>query len=330
MIKNFILFFLILILIILFLNRLSNIRKEYFYTLQESKNILENSNYIKQFTPLDIKLRKCGKDIKECQDFYYSNVIELGVLEKQMLEDMMNTFYELLDPKLSYIFNHIKFIKVSNKIENSMPHTRGKAIVFSENYFKILLKKYQLDKNFLIKNDEVIKLIAHEQFHIYQRYNSEKIKNFYFKNWRLEKLHSNLPAEIKNLVRANPDALPNNNWLFKISANKYILPLCIYNSNNSENINDTSNIYILVRKSSNGSIKYPQLEKQLEEKKLLINNKVFNTFFGYQGANNYHPHEISASLFEDIFLESCSHKKNNFIKKESSEAYILLKKFLLN
>lgn len=329
MIKIFILFFLILILVILFLKRFSNIKKEYYYTFQESKNIIENSNYIKHFSSLDRKLRKCGNNIKECQNYYNSNVRELSKLEKEMLESIINDFYNLLEPKLLYIFNSIKFIKVSNNIENSMPHTRGRAIVFSERYFNRLLGKYKLDKKFLKKDEDLIKLISHEQFHIFQRYNADKIKTFYRNHWRLEELNSNLPPEIKNLVRANPDALPDNNWLFRISGNNYILPLCVYNSKNSENINDTSNIYLSVIKTKEGEIKYPNLKKQLDEKKLLIDNTEFNNFFGYQGANNYHPHEISASLFEDIVLESCIHKKKNLNKKNSSHAILLLRKFLL-
>jgi len=333
MIKKYILFFLLLILIVLYFK--IYYKNKSYYSIQESQNIIQNENYINHFNKLDKHLRKCGSNVKECQDFYKSNVLELNNIEKTMLDKVVHNLYKILDERLSYIFKYIKFIKVSNNIENSMPHTRGRAIVFSKNYFSQMLDKYKINKDFLFEDINLIRLISHEQFHIFQRFNKSKFEKFYYDNWNFKKLKSELPNELKEIVRTNPDALPNNNWVFHVNKNKYILPLCVYNSKYSENINDTSNIYIELIKESNNTYKFPNLKKQILEKKLLIDNKKFNDFFGYKGANNYHPNEISASLFELIVLEYSKHKKKHILyktnnQKEYSEAYILLKEFIFN
>ena len=42
------------------------------------------------------------------------------------------------------------------------------------------------------------------------------------------------------------------------------------------------------------------MEEEINEPKLLSQNKEFTDFFGDESSNNYHPNEISASLFEII------------------------------
>ena len=51
-----------------------------------------------------------------------------------------------------------------------MPHTRDIYIVFSKNYFESLYNKFSSNEEFLKSNREIVKLIAHEQFHIFQRW----------------------------------------------------------------------------------------------------------------------------------------------------------------
>ena len=325
-IKCIILIILIVILSIIYYCKKTN--KGNHLSLGESQTIFNDTNYINNFSQLDRKLRKCGEDNEECRTNYKNSVLEFSKLEQEMLVKIVSDFTQLLGSNFSDIFSQIRFIKVKNNIENSMPHTRNQAIVFSQGYFKSLLDKYEGNNNFLENDIHLIKLIAHEQFHIYQRYHSKIIEQFYRTQWNLVKLDIPLPPKIKEINRTNPDALPNNNWLFPIGKNKYILPLCVYNSLNSESINDTSNIYVtLIRKKN--KFHFPELEKQLAKKNLLSNQKNFTDFFGYQGANNYHPHEISASLFEDIVLGYINKGGDIDTKKEHSQAYNLLKRFLI-
>jgi hypothetical protein len=327
------LFFYILLVILTFLfiyhySYTHNKSKNYI-ELDKSKDLFEDPEYINKFTRLDRKLRKCGENNQKCMETYRNSVIPFSKLEKKMLSWMVKDLESMLGGKFREIFQDIKFIKVKNEIENSMPHTRKGCIVYSERYFISLIQQFQKNPNFLLDDISAVRLIAHEQFHVYQKKYPEKIENFYQKHWKLEKMLEDLPKELKEINRANPDALPDNNWLFKLDNHKFLLPLCVYNSPQSSNINDTSNIYIIVEKNKN-KLQYPNLEEQIKNKKLLSSHSQFTNFFGYQGANNYHPHEITASLFEDVIEYTINKKRKNGNSINNSLAYEKFNIYLLN
>ena len=151
-------------------------------------------------------------------------------------------------------------MKVKNNIENGMPHTRGEYIVFSKSYFQKLLNLYRENPHFLLdpENIDVVRLIAHERFHIFQRLYPTIMLQFYQNKWKLEEIKNKLPSQILEINRTNPDALPDINWVFHLKDNNYILPLCVYLSKNSDNINQTKNIYVRVKKNKD-KFEYPNL-----------------------------------------------------------------------
>ncbi len=339
MIKNYrlsLLFFLILILIviiIIFKLREYYLYNSYFDISTNPENILGEPDYYRFFSKLDMKLRKCGINPNECRKFYLDRYIPFDRKERALVKQINKDIRTMLGKQFFRIFfeqGKIKFMKVTDDIENGMPHTRENYIVFSESYFKDLLDKYTENSNFLRDKHQmnVVKLISHEQFHIFQRNNPSIMEDFYQNHWKLVKVNQDLPPTLKKVNRTNPDALPNNNWAFHIHNNKYILPLCIYNSENSLDINDTSNIYVSLLQKKNGVFEFPNLEEELKEKKLLRNLREYNDFFGYDGANNYHPQEISASLFEVAVSNSIRRRKNieyeKYNQTGSSLAYNIL------
>ena len=54
-----------------------------------------------------------------------------------------------------------------------------------------------------------IKLISHEQFHVFQRFNADLMEKLYKKYWQLYKIND-IPKKLKDINRTNPDALPDN------------------------------------------------------------------------------------------------------------------------
>ena len=326
---TFLFYFLIIILILIHIVR---IRKRHTIT---PLSTMEDISYYQHFSKLDRNLRKCGNSASECKDFYLKHIIPLSQNEKKLIQQINKDYRELLKGKLTPFFSQIDFIKVKSNIENGMPHTRGKYIVFSEKIFSDYLNKFQKNKNFLLEPENIncVKLIAHEQFHIFQRQNPKLLTQFYQDKWKLVKFTVDLPPAIKKFNRTNPDALPDDNWIFQIEGDSYILPLCIYNSTQSPHINDTSNIYVSVNYKNN-KFSFPKLDSELKEKKLLVDLPEFNDFFGYKGANNYHPQEISASLFEEIVSSSINRNihnardTNNHL--ESIESYKLLEEFVFS
>ena len=176
-----------------------------------------------------------------------------------------------------------------------------------------MINKYKQNAN----DTMMPKLLAHEQFHIYQRNNKRMMDKLYANYWGLIKYEKNLPEEILKINRTNPDALPNINWLFKVDDNLLILPLCVY-SKNSTSLRDTHNIYIRL----NSKLEFINLEEDLNKKKLLVDLDAFKAFFGSESANNYHPNELASSLFEMIIEEEITK-----INGDNPEAKILLEKF---
>ena len=295
----------------------------------DKQNIMTNKKYFNHFNKLDFQLRRI-KNLNSIDKFYTQGIIEINKEEKKMLEDMIVNFKKLLENNFLKIFENIEFIKVKNHIENSLPHTREKKIILSEDWFSIYYNKYINNKNFINHDKYLQKLIAHEQFHIFQRFNIHLMNKLYRDYWNMEKYNEKLPVEILNINRTNPDALPDQNWLFRIDNNNYILPLCVYD-NNPTSISDTSNIYIeLIKK--NDKFLIINLNEQLKNRKLLINNKKFKDYFGEESSNNYHPNELSASLFEIIVTDQISINKSNLVmeklKKKRNIAYKKMKRFL--
>ncbi len=284
---------LILLVILLVLSRKKY--KNHTYR-SESLNIFQEPGYYRHFNKLDRELRKCGSNSSECQRYYQKNILDFSKLERKMLDQVVQDIHQLRGSNFSKIFRNIKFSKVNSNIENGMPHTRKNVIVFSDRYYSQMLEKFQLDPGF-IKNDTFfLRLIAHEQFHIFQRLHPEVMSNFYQNFWNLKLLHKKLPPHLLEVNRTNPDALPSLNWLFPLSNGDYALPLCVFQEKRNH-INDTVNIWVRV-KIHQGKVSFGKLDRNQR----LSDLSEYGDYFGYYGANNYHPHEISASLFEDLFL----------------------------
>jgi len=289
----FIFLFVIFVLIIIKKYKKSN---NYFLSLHDSINIMTNEEYFTHFNNYDYKLRKCF-DINNCKSKYRENVLEFSNNEKNILTDMLNQFLNKLT-KYQKIFLNLKLIKVGNYIESTLPHTRKTAIVLSQKW----ITQFVNNNNNI--NNRFITLISHEQFHIFQRYNPQLMEDLYTNYWNMIK-YNKLPPKLMAINRTNPDALPNNIWLFPISKGdtkeykKYILPLCIYDTKNNSSIRDTKNVYFNLEKKGN-KIEFSNLDEEIKNQNLLSESKEFRDFFGSETSNNYHPNELSASLFEII------------------------------
>jgi hypothetical protein len=312
--KQYIFIFLLIILVFIIIKKYKK-SNNYFLSLHDSINIMTNEEYFTHFNNYDYKLRKCF-DINNCKTKYRENVLEFSNNEKNVLTDMLNQFLNKLT-KYQKIFKNLKLIKVGNYIESTLPHTRKTAIVLSQKWIT------QFVNNNI--NNRFITLISHEQFHIFQRYNPQLMEDLYTNYWNMIK-YNKLPQKLLEINRTNPDALPNNIWLFPIgkgdtkaygkdsakaygkdsakaygkdSAKAYILPLCIYDTKNNSSIRDTKNVYFNLEKKGN-KIEFSNLDKEIKNQNLLSQSEEFRDFFGSETSNNYHPNELSASLFEII------------------------------
>ena len=148
---------------------------------------------------------------------------------KKIIEDLLNK----INFRFKFIFKNLSIIKVKNSIENSLPHTRGKHIILSQ---------YWIDK-FLENNNHLYlqKLISHEQFHIYQRYNPKKMEELYIKYWNMEKLKKNFLKKSLKLIEL---ILMLYQIVIGYSKGKKILFYPYVYIKNAKSMMDTDNIYL--------------------------------------------------------------------------------------
>ena len=274
---------------------------------------LQNDNYFNNFNDYDLKFRGCSSK-ESCKKKYIDKVLSFSPEEEIVIIKIIENFNKLINNKFRFIFKEINFIKVDNEIESSMPHTRGLNIIFAKSWVDNMINNYKSNPN----DTRIPKLIAHEQFHIYQRYNPLVMADLYKNYWEMIEYKDKLPEKILKINRTNPDALPNNNWLFRIDEKTLALPLCVY-SKNSNSLRDTQNIYIRL----DNNLKFINLDKDLDNRKLLTSLNSFRNYFGNEGANNYHANELASSLFEIVIEEEISGEL-----EEQPEALKKLKAFL--
>ena len=132
--------------------------------------------YISKFNLNEIKFKTNNNILtnnkKKVYKFYLNNIINFTKSDKIILKKYI---YILENKYLQkyYIFKKYKwnFIKISNKLEKSMPFTLDKYIFISNNFIK------QLKNNKLIKYYCII--LLHEKIHILQRFHKNIFKLFY-------------------------------------------------------------------------------------------------------------------------------------------------------
>ena len=192
----FLLCFLIIWIIFLLITfrQLYNVNKEHYITNNIENNIIfVNPNeaynkiiknrYIDSFNKIDMKVRNC-KSIEDCKTLYKKNVILFTEQEKSKLSKFVNESNEKI--KLFKNLYNIpwKFARVTNKIDNGLPHTHGDTIYLSDKFF----------------NNPSINTLIHEKIHIYQKKYPEKTDKLY-KLYNYEKLERFNNGK----RRANPD-----------------------------------------------------------------------------------------------------------------------------
>jgi hypothetical protein len=309
-----------ILIVLLFILLLGIILKTDFHNFTDnfdnSNNILSNNNYLTFFSNNDINLRGF-KNLNETKNYYHNSIIPFSKNEININNKIIMKFKKLLGKNFRIIFKDINFIRVKNNIENGMPHTRDRYIIFSKNYFESLYSKFNNNEEFLKSNREIVKLIAHEQFHIFQRYNLDKIHLFYTKYWNLVKYPKKLPNKILAINRTNPDALPSLNYLIPIN-DYYILPLCIYNDS-AKTISDCKLVYLEL----NENMEFLDVNNY----KNLTELKEYSNYFGNQGRNNYHPNELSASIFEDIVVNTIFNKNISNKSQGYKKMFLFLKDY---
>ncbi len=280
--KLYLLFIIIGICIVLFAYlRIEKFENEYniiYPSEDEIKTILVSKQYFSFFKLMDAQARNIKLDFKDFSEKYTSSIITLTDQEK----NKFNTFYKSIVDSIPSKKRHLllipnlKIAKFSN-IENNFPHTHNDVVFLSQSFIDNL------------DTPSHRKTLIHEICHIRQR-QSPTMYDQLFNQWgfssiSLEYMKQQFPKDIINRIRINPDELPDYRfWVW----DQKIVPLVIYSSFNSTNINDVKYIAINWKDKQ----KYDNLES----------NEAYNSYFNI-GVNHYHPNEILAEYYSKYYIE---------------------------
>jgi hypothetical protein len=259
---------------------------------------------------------------KECGRLFSDGVRDFNPEEKQALQWIVEAMYPALFisyPK--YGSMPWKFIKMADNIEGGLPHTRGEYIVIPENLSQSLVAvRKKTDSHPQIETSVFITfcpMLAHEQFHIFQRFNPLPCDSFYINYWDFMKVDNIVPTpEIKEHMAINPDAR-DYRWIMKIESDSglyYIWPQVGFSFDSSANkimpddfriwairVVPSPDGFIMATDSDGTPIMQDLAECREYCRKFDFIGRGFNEYdeeITESFPNIYHPIEALASLFE--------------------------------
>ena len=195
------------------------------------------------------------------------------------------------------------FLKVSNRIEGGLPHTRGKHIVLSGNVCRMLVQvKQRRGEGRALRLGG---LFVHEQMHVFQRTHPDWCRSLYVDVWgfvRAEKIEG-CDWLVKHHL-TNPDG-PDCSWVFPVRSGgetRYIWPLVVFAEGDrvKRMPRDFQMIAIDLAKTYNGFRVQTDGQGRPLSRRLTAVKEYTQVFFG--GRNVYHPHEAAADLFSTIVM----------------------------
>ena len=194
------------------------------------------------------------------------------------------------------------FLKLSDRIEGGLPHTRGKHIILSETMCRQITMVRQRSAVFYFS---ALESLAHEQMHVFQRTHPGHLDLLYKNLWGFQKAESiaGCPWLIKHQL-VNPDAV-DCCWILPVEKDKrttYLWPLVVFSEGDG-----------LKRMPADFRMLAISLEKTDEGFRVQTDNNgkpvctdllcapEFRDVFPLTGSL-YHPDEASADMFAKLLI----------------------------
>ena len=274
-----------------------------FMSLEKAQEIIRthHRSYFKKMKPMELVARNVISEeseyyhcdvVSKIENFYCSHIQEFSWLEKKFLKDLIiQTVKKSPHKQLTKYFIDWNLIKVDNDFEDGLPHTIDKYIVISEDFVSDIQKLIESNQ----KQEAIINYgstLTHEQVHVLQRVHASIFDRLYVKYWRYtsfseKSINTLIEQYVGPYQRLNPDGL-NNNYLFKLSNNQYLIVYVKLNDVHLENVTK----YGLAIESSN---------LRVRKNKVLNHYSDYLNYFGGIG-NNYHPNELIATLLSEYIM----------------------------
>ena len=198
----------------------------------------------------------------------------------------------------SYLF------KAQPWLEGGMPHTHGRAILMRPDWFRT--------SDNPTGDTAKIGILWHEMTHIWQRFQQEDFTELFTKWGFLDISTRPTPKGLEHILRKsrlNPDALPNNIWIWFPPAITPITELApdqpgywigaVYPTISPQSLHDIEfRAYPL---TAGGNVYLGQQSLSLDD------FKPFSDFFG-SGRNHYHPNELAAHFMDELLTGRLDNK----------------------
>lgn len=238
--------------------------------------------YFLKMEKQESEIRGCYK--LKCPEYYCKNTLNFNNSERKSILWLLSIVKKCIQNTTpSWNIYPWNFIKVSRKIEGGMPHTITNYIVIPDSITSSISSFYQKKKyNEIIEEYGLI--LIHEYIHVIQKLNPNIFNNLYQNYWNYSYQKVNIPSELQNKQRINPDGL-DTNWIYNKKDNSKIAHhVVLKKSNQLDDIN-----IVTLNVNNDKSLTETQTDKE------------FKSFF-CNNSQNYHPHENSASLISEYIL----------------------------
>ena len=286
-----------------------------FLTAKQAKQAIVDDKldpYFSRLQPMEMSA-KTGRPITgktlpeqraECRRRYQAEVREFRNDEKETLTG----FVKQLLPALKKDYPRFgkmpwSFLKVSDRIEGGLPHTRGGHIVLSQGGCDRLTQVAKLAPRGAILYAG--NLLLHEQMHVFQRMEPRVLDGLYTKAWgliRAKSIRGGPWLTRHHLV--NPDA-PDCSWVFPIKNGQttaYIWPLVVLREGEGlkRMPDDFRMIAVELDTTPDGFRVKPDQDGRPAFRSLLRVREYTKRFSLTR--NIYHPREASADVFARLVL----------------------------
>lgn len=265
-----------------------------------------HSNYFLKMEKKESKIRGCSN--LDCIKYYCNKVLEFNNSEKKSIFWLVSLLKKFIQNSVPSWNNYPwNLIKISRKIEGGMPHTIYNCIILPDSITSSIATFYQKKKyNEIIEEYGLI--LIHEYIHVIQKLNPNIFNNLYQNYWNYSYQKVNIPNNLKNIQRINPDGL-DTNWVYNKNDNSKIAHHVVLKKTNQ--LSDINIVTLKVNK-----------DQSLTETK---KDKEFKSFF-CKNSQNYHPHENSACLISEYILFKNGYNINF---NDNCKAIIKMEKWLL-
>lgn len=264
-------------------------------------------------TGSEISGRTLEEQREQCRKRFQMGVREFSDEEKKAISWCVKGLYPALEQQYPvFAETPWSFLKLSDKIEGGLSHTRDRHIIFSERTCRRMVKLNQTDPERAALSFGI--LLVHEQMHVFQRLHPGLFDSLYTKVWGFVKAKQIKGCPwLEEYHLANPDGI-NCCWVFPIQQGEstiFIWPLVVFAEGQGlkRMPHDFRMIAVELVKSDKGFRTKADKDGKPVFRNLLQVPEYCKVF--PLTSTIYHPHEACASLFAMIVMFDAFTPKDN-------------------